>query len=111
MARFFSALTISVWTSPGVRPWARTAPAYGTVMLPALSTFWFGKVMKLPGRTPASNGMKRPPAAASKMVTLTTSPMPNRISGACGRCGKTVASRGVLCARTSRMSGLSLTSA
>jgi len=37
--------------------------------------------LELPGRTPASAGMNRPPAAASKMVTLTTSPIPNLISG------------------------------
>src|SRR3954451_19307585 len=48
-------------------------------MLPSLSTDWSGIVTKLPGRTPASDGINKPPAAASKIVTVTTSPMPNLI--------------------------------
>ena len=47
------------------------------------ATFRFGSVMKLPGRTPSSMGINRPPAAASKMVTLTTSPIPAH--GVCER--------------------------
>ena len=54
-------------------------PAYGTVMLPSESTIWSGSVTKLPGRAPASLGRKSPPASASKIVTLTTSPMPRVI--------------------------------
>src|ERR1700751_3926800 len=50
-------------------------------MFPAVSIGWLGSVTKLPGRTPASSGMNKPPAAASKIVTLTTSPMPKVISG------------------------------
>jgi hypothetical protein len=79
-------------------------------MLPLLSTFWFGSVMKLPGRTPASIGMKRPPAEASKMVTLTTSPTPNRISLGPGRDEKTRANLGRLAAKTSSFSGVRWTS-
>jgi len=56
-------------------------PAYGTVMLPLVSTIWSGSVTKLPGRAPASLGMKSPPASASKIVTLTTSPMPSVTRG------------------------------
>src|SRR5262249_24271417 len=37
-------------------------------------------VIKLPGRTLASAGMKSPPELASKIVTPTTSPLPKRIS-------------------------------
>ena len=40
-------------------------------MLPLVSTAWFGSAIKLPGRTLASAGMKRPPAAASKTLTAT----------------------------------------
>ena len=35
-------------------------------MLPLVSIGWFGNVTKLPGRTPASIGIKRPPAADLK---------------------------------------------
>ena len=35
---------------------------------------------KLPGRTPPSAGMKRPPEAASKIVTLRISPTPKVMS-------------------------------
>src|SRR5262249_10950367 len=47
-------------------------------MLPFTSTAWLGRVMKFPGRTPASAGMNSPPELASKMVTLRISPMPIR---------------------------------
>ena len=50
-------------------------------MNPLVSIGWFGSVTKFPGRTLASAGMNRPPAAASKMLTLMTSPIPNVISG------------------------------
>src|ERR1041385_7537340 len=53
-------------------------------MLPSLSIVWLGSCTKLPGRTPASIGMNKPPAAASKIVTATVSPMPNS-TGAGGR--------------------------
>jgi len=49
-------------------------------MFPLVSTFWLGSVMKLPGLTPASIGIYKPPAAASKIETATLSPMPNVIS-------------------------------
>ena len=68
---------ISLLISKGVRPLARIAPAYGTEILPCSSTAWFGIVTKLPARTPASD-VKSPPAAASKIVTLTISPIPKR---------------------------------
>src|ERR1700731_2201618 len=48
-------------------------------MLPLESTVCSGSVTKLPGRAPASLGRKSPPASASKIVTLTTSPMPRVI--------------------------------
>src|SRR3984893_8140664 len=48
-------------------------------MLPSESTIWSGSVTKLPGRAPASLGRKSPPASASKIVTLTISPMPRVI--------------------------------
>ena len=48
-------------------------------MLPSESTIWSGSVTKLPGRAPASLGRKSPPASASKIVTLTASPMPRGI--------------------------------
>jgi hypothetical protein len=72
---------IASCTSVGVRPRARIVPAYGTVMLPLVSTTWFGSVTKLPGRAFGSLGMKSPPGSASKIVMLTTSPMPSVICG------------------------------
>src|SRR6202048_4195032 len=66
-------------TSEGVRPAARIVPAYGTVMLPLESTIWSGSVTKSPGPAPPPLGRKTPPASASKIVTLTTSPMPRVI--------------------------------
>ena len=59
-------------------------------MFPLVSTFWLGSVMKLPGLTPDSIGIYKPPAAASKIETLTLSPMPNEISHGGRRSGKTV---------------------
>src|SRR5262249_29370583 len=50
-------------------------------MLPLVSTTWFGSVTKLPGRAPGSLGMKSPRGSASKIVTLTTSPIPSVIRG------------------------------
>src|SRR6202011_696517 len=41
----------------------------------ALPSIWSGRVTKLPGRC-ASPGTKSPPGSASKIVMLTTSPMP-----------------------------------
>src|SRR4029453_3092263 len=49
-------------------------------MFPWMPTAWFGMVTKLPGRTPPSAGMNRPPEAASKTVTPRISPMPNVMS-------------------------------
>src|ERR1700737_2347328 len=78
-SRRVRAAMITCETSNGVRPAARIVPAYGTVMLPLESTICSGSVTKLPGRAPASLGRKSPPASASKIVTLTTSPMPRVI--------------------------------
>ena len=75
---------IACCTSEGVLPAARIVPAYGTVMLPLESTIWFGSVTKLPGRAPASLGTNSPPGG-SKIVTLTTSPMPSVILHGGGR--------------------------
>jgi hypothetical protein len=47
-------------------------------MFPSESTIWFGSVTKLPGRAPASLGTNSPPGG-SKIVMLTTSPMPSVI--------------------------------
>ena len=49
---------------------------------------------KLPGRTPASAGMNSPPELASKIVTLTMSPMPKRMSFGRLRSGNSAMSRG-----------------
>ena len=111
IARFFSALTIDSCTSAGVRFTARIAPAYGTLMLPELSTDWLGSCTKLPGRTPASDGMNKPPAAASKIVTLTTSPMPNLICSAGRRSVKICESPGAFVDSTSITCGVSFTRA
>jgi hypothetical protein len=49
MARFYNELTISCCTSAGVLFATLTAPAYGTVILPDGSTFWFGQGHEVPG--------------------------------------------------------------
>src|SRR5262252_2036565 len=70
----------------------------------------FGSVTKLPGRTPASIGMNRPPAAASKIVMVTTSPIPNLISGGGRLSGKVPAIPfGSYSARSLMTSGVILT--
>src|SRR6266540_3450841 len=51
-------------------------------------------VTKLPGRTPASPGINNPPEVASKIVTLTMSPMPKRISLGRRRSGNSATSLG-----------------
>src|SRR6516165_2906248 len=51
-------------------------------------------VIKLPGRTLASAGMKSPPELASKIVTPRTSPLPKRISLGRRRSGNSPTSLG-----------------
>jgi hypothetical protein len=68
-------------------------------------------VMKLPGRTPASEGMKSPPELASKMVTLRISPIPKRRVLGGRRSVKAVASLGLIFARTATTSAVTGTKA
>src|SRR5215831_7056445 len=56
--------------------------------------------IKLPGRTPASAGMKSPPELASKIVTPTTSPTPKRISVGRLRSGNSPTSLGAALPKT-----------
>jgi hypothetical protein len=49
---------------------------------------------KLPDREPASAGINNPPAADSKIVTLTMSPMPRRNPFGGVRLAKAVENRG-----------------
>ena len=78
-------------------------------ILPLLSTSWFGRATKLPGRTLASPGINRPPAAASNIVTLTTSPTPNWKALGGRRSVKVFEIRGVYRASFSETSRVSLT--
>src|SRR5262249_9708289 len=57
-------------------------------------------LIKLPGRTLASAGMKSPPELASKIVTPTTSPLPKRISLGRLRSGNSPTSLGNALANT-----------
>jgi hypothetical protein len=59
-------------------------PAYGTVILPLVSTTWSGSVTKLPGRAGLARDQE-PPGSASKIVMLTTSPIPSVIRGGLSR--------------------------
>src|SRR5262245_14006645 len=68
-------------------------------------------VMKLPGRTLPSAGMNNPPELASKIVTLRTSPMPNRISLGRLRSGKSLISLGAALASTLATLGVTRTKA
>src|SRR4051794_7357225 len=68
-------------------------------------------VTKLPERTPASAGINRPPAADSKIVTLTESPIPKRNDLGGVLAAKAVESLGVYCPRMRTTSGFRLTSA
>src|SRR3954451_17702875 len=66
-------------------------------------------VTKLPARTPASAGINRPPAADSKIVTLTESPIPKRNDLGGVLAAKAVESLGVNCPRMRTTSGFRLT--
>src|SRR3954451_19269404 len=68
-------------------------------------------VTKLPARTPASAGINRPPAADSKIVTLTESPIPKRNDLGGVLAAKAVESLGVYCPRIRTTSGFRFTSA
>src|SRR5262249_42539727 len=65
----------------------------------------------IPGRTPASAGMNSPPEAASKIVTLTMSPSPKRISVGRLRSGNSPTSRGTALRKTSATLGVTRTNA
>src|SRR4051794_13733317 len=80
-------------------------------MLPFSSTAWVGMVTKLPERTPASAGINRPPAADSKIVTLTESPIPKRNVLGGVLAAKAVESLGVYRPRMRTTSGFKFTSA
>src|SRR3954447_19855872 len=80
-------------------------------MLPFSSTAWVGMVTKLPARTPASAGINKPPAADSKIVTLTESPIPKRNDLGGVLAAKAVESLGVYCPRIRTTSGFRFTSA
>src|SRR5262245_54551282 len=67
--------------------------------------------MKLPGRTLPSAGMNNPPELASKIVTLRTSPMPNRISLGRLRSVKSVTSLGAALDNTLATLGVTRTKA
>src|SRR3954447_2321261 len=80
-------------------------------MLPFSSTAWVGMVTKLPDRTPASAGINRPPAADSKIVTLTESPIPKRNVLGGVLAAKAVESLGVYRPSMRTTSGFNFTSA
>ena len=111
MARFLRASTMASWSSTWVRPRARIAPPYGIEMLPLTSTAWVGMVIKLPGRTLASAGMKSPPELASKIVTPRRSPIPKTRSFGRLRSGNSPTSRGAALPRTSATLGVMRTKA
>ncbi len=82
IARFLSRSWIIASTSGIVLPAAGTRPAKGIEILPFSSTDCVGISTKLPGRAPAVvEGVKRPPGAASKIVTEIISPAPSRMIG------------------------------
>src|SRR4051812_24291710 len=80
-------------------------------MFPCSSTAWVGMVTKLPDRTPASAGINSPPAADSKIVTLTESPTPKRNAFGGFLAAKAVESLGVYRPRMRTTSGFKFTSA
>src|SRR5262249_39325147 len=111
MARSLRASTMACWSSTWVRPLARIAPPYGIEMLPLTSTAWVGMLIKLPGRTLASAGMKSPPELASKIVTPTRSPIPKRRSLGRLRSGNSPTSLGAALAKISATLGVIRTKA